>query len=92
MYKRFMTKQPTHPKSVKLVWACLLLIFVAPPAAFPQLGPKDGADLPATDLERVKVGQPAPDFTLEDIDGNKITLSDFRGKKSVVLVFYRGYW
>ncbi len=30
---------------------------------------------------------PAPDFTLSDKDGNKVSLSDFRGKK-VVLYFY----
>ncbi|MPZ77608.1 MAG: redoxin domain-containing protein [Deltaproteobacteria bacterium] len=38
------------------------------------------------------MGQPAPDFTLEDSDGKNITLSDYRGKKNVVLVFYRGHW
>jgi peroxiredoxin len=43
-------------------------------------------------LNRIKVGQPAPDFSLENADGNVMTLSDFRGKKTVVLVFYRGYW
>jgi peroxiredoxin len=52
----------------------------------------DGADLAPTDLNRVKVGQSAPDFTLEAADGKSINLSDFRGKKTVVLVFYRGYW
>jgi peroxiredoxin (alkyl hydroperoxide reductase subunit C) len=57
-----------------------------------QLGPKDGANLPPTDLDRVKMGQPAPDFTLENIDEKLVSLSDFRGKKSVVLVFYRGQW
>ena len=56
------------------------------------LGPKDGAGLPATDLERVTVGSVAPDFTLEAFKGAPITLSDFRGKKNVVLVFYRGHW
>jgi peroxiredoxin len=38
------------------------------------------------------VGDAAPDFTLEDQNGKKITLSDARGKNPVVLVFYRGYW
>ncbi|MBJ7549451.1 thioredoxin-dependent thiol peroxidase [Marinomonas ostreistagni] len=33
------------------------------------------------------IGQPAPDFTSKDQDGNPITLSEFRGKK-VVLYFY----
>ncbi|MCH8940385.1 MAG: redoxin domain-containing protein [Chloroflexi bacterium] len=27
----------------------------------------------------VKAGQPAPDFTLEDTNGNTVSLSDFRG-------------
>jgi len=57
-----------------------------------QVGPKDGAKLPPTDLARVKVGDKAPDFTLENIDGKKISLSGFAGKKNVVLVFYRGHW
>jgi cytochrome oxidase Cu insertion factor (SCO1/SenC/PrrC family) len=61
-------------------------------SAFAQLGPKDGANLAPTDLERIKVGQQAPDFTLENIDRKQFSLSDFRGKKSVVLVFYRGQW
>ena len=56
------------------------------------LGPADGRDLPPADLERVQVGASAPDFTLEDMDGKRITLSQFRSKKKVVLVFYRGYW
>ena len=61
-------------------------------SAFAQLGPKDGADLAPTDLNRIKIGQSAPDFTLEDAEGKAITLSSFQGQKSVVLVFYRGYW
>jgi cytochrome oxidase Cu insertion factor (SCO1/SenC/PrrC family) len=61
-------------------------------SAFAQLGPKDGADFAPTDLNRVRVGQPAPDFTLEDVEGKAVTLSSFQSKKSVVLVFYRGYW
>lgn len=67
------------------------LVMVGAPV-FAQLGPKDGPDLAPTDLNRVRVGQPAPDFTLEDSDGNALTLSSFQGKKTVVLVFYRGYW
>lgn len=40
----------------------------------------------------VAVGEAAPDFSLEDQDGQKFNLSDARGKSSVLLVFYRGYW
>ena len=61
-------------------------------AAYAQLGPKDGIELKTMDLERVQVGDAAPDFTLENMDGNRISLSDFRGKKNVILVFYRGQW
>lgn len=34
------------------------------------------------------VGQSAPDFTLNDQNGHPVRLSDFRGRKSVVLAFY----
>ncbi len=54
--------------------------------------PADDSNLPPNDLNRVKEGTLAPDFTLEDLDGKPVTLSSFRGKKKVVLVFYRGYW
>jgi peroxiredoxin len=36
----------------------------------------------------IEVGQLAPDFTLRDTEGREVTLSSFRGEKSVVLVFY----
>ena len=36
----------------------------------------------------LKVGDEAPDFTLVDQNGNKVTLSSFRGKKNVALAFY----
>lgn len=36
----------------------------------------------------LKVGDRAPDFTLSDQDGSPVTLSDFLGKKNVVLAFY----
>jgi len=37
---------------------------------------------------RLKVGDVAPDFTLPDLKGQKVKLSDFRGKSNVVLAFY----
>jgi peroxiredoxin len=45
-----------------------------------------------TVLLRAQVGQPAPDFTLESRTGEPVKLSQFRGQKRVVLVFYRGQW
>jgi len=37
----------------------------------------------------IAVGEQAPDFTLRDQDGEKVSLSDYRGRK-VMLVFYPG--
>jgi peroxiredoxin len=37
---------------------------------------------------QLKVGDTAPDFTLTDTEGKQVKLSDFRGKKNVVLAFY----
>lgn len=36
----------------------------------------------------LKVGDAAPDFTLNDTNGSPVRLSDFRGRKNVVLAFY----
>jgi peroxiredoxin len=36
----------------------------------------------------LEVGDRAPDFALPDQEGRVVKLSDFRGKKNVVLAFY----
>jgi len=36
----------------------------------------------------LKIGDKAPDFALPDQHGTTVKLSDFRGKRSVVLAFY----
>jgi peroxiredoxin len=36
----------------------------------------------------LKVGDPAPDFTLIDTKRQPVKLSDFKGKRNVVLAFY----
>ena len=65
-------------KKTLLVIAAVALLATA---AFSQAAPKP----PTTHL---KVGDLAPDFTLNDTAGKPVKLSDFRGKKSVVLAFY----
>ena len=37
---------------------------------------------------KLKVGDVAPDFELVDTKRQKVKLSDFKGKKNVVLAFY----
>ena len=85
------------PATVALVVAVPLAAFAlafapAVSAQAPALGPADGHDLPATDLERVAAGTEAPLFALESFDGETVALADYRGEKNVVLVFYRGHW
>jgi peroxiredoxin len=41
---------------------------------------------------KVKSGDLAPDFTLPSVSGKKITLSQYRGKKNVVLSFVPAAW
>ncbi len=49
--------------------------------------------LPATDsVLLVKVGEPAPAFDLPTIDGGRVTLAGFKGKKNVVLSFVPAAW
>ena len=43
---------------------------------------------PAPTKTHLKIGDVAPDFTLNDTQGNPVRLADFRGKKNVVLAFY----
>ncbi len=49
----------------------------------------------AQPVKAPRIGQPAPEFTLPDLNGKTISLAEFKGKKNVLLVFYRGwigYW
>ena len=42
-------------------------------------------------MPRVSLNQHAPDFSLADFSGNMVNLSDYHGKKNVLLVFNRGF-
>jgi peroxiredoxin len=62
---------------------CALLVLLIP-AACEKKGPSGTASAPAA------VGSPAPDFSLKDIDGKVVRLSDLRGK--VVLLEFWATW
>lgn len=68
--------------SPRLLIAALLAAPVAASGAFPA---------PASS-PRIRVGQEAPDFALKSPDGSVHRLGDLRGKKSLVLIFFRGTW
>ena len=42
-------------------------------------------------MPRVAINTPAPDFELQDFNGNTIRLRDFKGRSHVLLVFNRGF-
>jgi mycoredoxin-dependent peroxiredoxin len=54
-------------------------------ARFSSVSSLNTTDAPAPGLQ---VGAPAPDFTLRDQFGQDVTLSSFRGRKAVGLVFF----
>jgi len=69
--------------------AMLLLTLVSTIAAQqPTASPPEQTTPPAPPKTHLKVGQLAPDFALIDTAGKPVKLSDFKGKKNVVLAFY----
>jgi peroxiredoxin len=42
-------------------------------------------------MSQITLNTPAPDFTLQDFKGEPVSLSDFRGKAHVLLVFNRAF-
>ncbi len=47
---------------------------------------------PVDSTLKVKIGDRAPDFTLPSVSGENISLSDYRGKKNVVISFVPAAW
>ena len=64
----------------------LLMLFAFSAAAFAADEPKK-----APEPLKIKIGDMAPDFTLLQFDGSKVTpvsLHEFKGKKQVALAFF----
>ena len=47
---------------------------------------------PVDSVLKVAAGQLAPDFTLPSVSGERVSLSQFRGKKNVVISFVPAAW
>jgi len=75
MVEKFVSREDPM-KITSALLACALFAAVLPAQ---QVAP------PKTNL---KVGDEAPDFTLPDTTGKPVKLSDFHGKKIVILAFF----
>jgi peroxiredoxin (alkyl hydroperoxide reductase subunit C) len=47
---------------------------------------------PRDSVSTLKIGDKAPEFTLSAVDGNKVSLSQYLGKKNVVISFVPAAW
>lgn len=66
----------------------IILTLVLPILAFAQTK----VDTISYDQVAVSVGDMAPNFSAEDESGTIRKLSELRGEKNLILIFYRGYW
>ena len=62
------------------VWAVILVTAILIPAV--------SGEEAVTTPDTLKVGMIAPDFTLKDEEGVERSLSDYLGKKNIILAFY----
>ncbi len=70
---------------LKSICVALVALALLPAALLAQAKPDQPQE------PKIKVGDTAPDFTLQYFDGSKlqnVSLHDYKGKKNVVLAFY----
>lgn len=84
-------------KTVQIIGlATLLLLWASSAFALSEVYKNNiystGLLKPVDSILKVKVGMKAPDFTLPSVAGEKVTLSQYRGKKNVVLSFVPAAW
>jgi len=68
--------------TVAAVWVALVILFSS----------VIEAEQSAAEPSRVEVGQEAPSFELETLDGARLSLEGLRGEAPLVLIFFRGIW
>jgi peroxiredoxin (alkyl hydroperoxide reductase subunit C) len=83
--------------SALFIYVGLIIVILVPVAFGASSAFKENiynpGQLKAIDSElKVKIGDPAPDFTLPSVSGDKVTLSQYHGKKNVVISFVPAAW
>ena len=72
------------------------LLLTLGPAAIADAGAAAGGGRPqepqAVPAARIAVGDQAPDFALRSLEGAGHRLSDLRGEKTAIVIFFRGTW
>lgn len=86
-------------KQLQIMWhSSVLLIFLWIGAGYAESKVSKeniypvGKLKPTDSVSTLKIGDQAPDFTLPAIDGEKISLSHYKGGKNVVLSFVPAAW
>lgn len=80
---------------IALVTALCALLAVPAFAGSTAYGDKvydAGRQKPVDSVLKVKVGDKAPDFELPSVSGRKVRLSDFQGKRNVIISFVPAAW
>jgi len=79
---------------ISLLYVFIFILNVAACSIKPVKKETLNADKSYADFSGVaaKVGEKAPDFSLLDGEEKTVSLSDFREKQAVMLLFYRGEW
>jgi peroxiredoxin len=89
-----MMKNTFYLKATLGIIAVLFLCTIAYSSS-EQFGDKiynPGILKPVDSRTRLKIGMKAPDFTLQSLSGESISISRYRGKKNVVLSFIPAAW
>jgi cytochrome oxidase Cu insertion factor (SCO1/SenC/PrrC family) len=72
----------------KRILPVVLTVFLAGMFTLPTARAQQPPPQPAIAHTSLKVGDMAPDFTLRSDQNATVKLSDYRGKKDVILAFY----
>lgn len=84
-------------KNIKYIISLLVVLLLTGPAfglsdAYKNNIYNPGELKPVDSVLNVKVGDTAPDFTLPSLSGERLSLSDYKGKKNVVISFIPAAW